>query len=270
MNRIDFDKDRERHILIAREVIRNEARALEDAAAAIGSEFVEAVETDGALLRADHRVRRRQVRAHRSEDCLDALLDGHAGVLPQRGRGDPRRSRRHSQGRHRDSPSRTAARIRSWWPCCRCSSSSRCRSSRSRTTCGRRSRSSRTSRSCRARRPQADPIGLAPTASAAAALAIGDALALAIAQHRGYTAQGFRASSRRRDRQADGVGLRAGDSPTARRRPTSSTRIGVIAQAPHGREEDDQRASERAARAERTARSARRRRCRVRRRRRTR
>jgi arabinose-5-phosphate isomerase len=37
----------------------------------------------------------------------------------------------------------------------------------------------------------ADPISLAPTASSAAALAIGDALALAVAQHRGYTLKDF-------------------------------------------------------------------------------
>ena len=37
----------------------------------------------------------------------------------------------------------------------------------------------------------ADPISLAPTASTAAALAIGDALALAIAQHRGYSVADF-------------------------------------------------------------------------------
>jgi arabinose-5-phosphate isomerase len=37
----------------------------------------------------------------------------------------------------------------------------------------------------------ADPIGLAPTASAAAATAIGDAMALAVAQHRGYRLQDF-------------------------------------------------------------------------------
>jgi arabinose-5-phosphate isomerase len=37
----------------------------------------------------------------------------------------------------------------------------------------------------------ADPISLAPTASSVAALAIGDALALALAQHRGYTLKDF-------------------------------------------------------------------------------
>jgi arabinose-5-phosphate isomerase len=40
-------------------------------------------------------------------------------------------------------------------------------------------------------RSAADPIGLAPTASAAAAMAIGDAMALAVAQHRGYSAADF-------------------------------------------------------------------------------
>jgi arabinose-5-phosphate isomerase len=38
---------------------------------------------------------------------------------------------------------------------------------------------------------RSDPIGLAPTASAAAAMAIGDALALAIAQHRGLSPKDF-------------------------------------------------------------------------------
>src|SRR4029079_14804498 len=44
MNRTDFDRDRERHIVMARQVIRNEARALEEAAAAVGTDFVDAVE----------------------------------------------------------------------------------------------------------------------------------------------------------------------------------------------------------------------------------
>lgn len=38
---------------------------------------------------------------------------------------------------------------------------------------------------------QDDPISLAPTASAAAALALGDALALAVAQHNGFTPADF-------------------------------------------------------------------------------
>jgi arabinose-5-phosphate isomerase len=38
---------------------------------------------------------------------------------------------------------------------------------------------------------EADPIGLAPTAGSAAALAIGDGLGLATAQHRGYTVADF-------------------------------------------------------------------------------
>jgi arabinose-5-phosphate isomerase len=38
---------------------------------------------------------------------------------------------------------------------------------------------------------RADPIGLAPTASALAAMAIGDAIALAVAQHKGLAAKDF-------------------------------------------------------------------------------
>jgi arabinose-5-phosphate isomerase len=38
---------------------------------------------------------------------------------------------------------------------------------------------------------RADPIGLAPTASTTAALAIGDAMALAVAQHHGLTTADF-------------------------------------------------------------------------------
>ena len=44
MNRVEFDRDRERHILLAREVINNEARALVETAAGIGEDFVDAVE----------------------------------------------------------------------------------------------------------------------------------------------------------------------------------------------------------------------------------
>ena len=56
----------------------------------------------------------------------------------------------------------------------------------------------------------ADPIGLAPTASTAAALAIGDALALAIAQHRGYSVADFEHHPGGALGQADGVGLQSG------------------------------------------------------------
>jgi arabinose-5-phosphate isomerase len=44
MSTPDFARHRERHIIMAREVIRNEARALEETAEAIGADFADAVE----------------------------------------------------------------------------------------------------------------------------------------------------------------------------------------------------------------------------------
>ena len=42
-----FDRDRELHVVMGREVIRNEARALEEAANNLGHDFVQAVEAGG-------------------------------------------------------------------------------------------------------------------------------------------------------------------------------------------------------------------------------
>ena len=39
-----FDRDHERHLLLGRQVIRTEAQALEEAAARLGHDFIEAVE----------------------------------------------------------------------------------------------------------------------------------------------------------------------------------------------------------------------------------
>ena len=44
MNRVGYDRDHERHILLARQVIQNEARALHETSENIGPAFIEAVE----------------------------------------------------------------------------------------------------------------------------------------------------------------------------------------------------------------------------------
>jgi arabinose-5-phosphate isomerase len=186
MNRIEFDKDRERHIVIAREVIRNEARALEEAAAGIGSDFVDAVETmvrcTGQIVccgvgKSGH-VAAKIATTLSSTGTPASFLsaaDAVHGYLGGLRKGDIVLAVSHSGENPEllavlplfkrfdveviaitDNASSTLALVSNI-------------TLLPGTTAA------------------ADPIGLAPTASTAAALAIGDALALAIAQHRGYT-----------------------------------------------------------------------------------
>ncbi len=190
MNRIEFDKDRERHIIIAREVIRNEARALEEAAAGIGSDFVDAVETmvrcTGQIVccgvgKSGH-VAAKIATTLSSTGTPAAFLsaaDAVHGDLGGLRKGDIVLAVSHSGENPEllavlplfkrfdveviaitDNVSSTLAFVSNI-------------TLLPGTTAA------------------ADPISLAPTASTAAALAIGDALALAIAQHRGYTVADF-------------------------------------------------------------------------------
>jgi arabinose-5-phosphate isomerase len=185
-----FDHDHERHILLARQVIRNEAKALEDAAAEIGSEFVAAVEM---IARCQGRVITtgvgksghvaRKIAATLSSTGTPAsfihtseVVHGDLGGLRK---GDIVLALSHSGETPEilaampmmkplevpviaitDAPTSTLALV---------------------------ANVTLSSGATAA----ADPIGLAPTASAAAAMAIGDAIALAVAQHRGYSARDF-------------------------------------------------------------------------------
>ena len=189
MNEI-FDKDRERHILLGREVIRNEARALEEAAAALGHDFVEAVEliaTHKGLLattgvgKSGHIARKiaatfastgRPCAFVHAGEAVHGDLGGirkgdmvlalsHSGETPEIVALLPMLKRIEVQIiAITDNPRSTLSLVANVV-----------------LTPGRAS--------------ALDPIGLAPTASSAAALALGDALALAVAQHKGYTVADF-------------------------------------------------------------------------------
>lgn len=190
MNRTDFDKDRERHIIIAREVIRNEARALEEAAAAIGGDFVDAVET--------------MVRCSGQIVCCGVGKSGHvaakiASTLSSTG--TPASFLGAADAVHGDlgglrkgdivlaiSHSGENPELLAVLPLFKqfevpiIAITDNIKSTLSLVS---------NITLLPGKTAEADPIGLAPTASAAAALAIGDALALAIAQHRGYTVADF-------------------------------------------------------------------------------
>lgn len=190
MNRIDFDKDRERHILIAREVIRNEARALEDAAAAIGSEFVEAVELmarcSGQVIvcgvgKSGH-IAAKIASTLSSTGTPASYLSAAEAIHGDLGgirKGDIVLAISHSG----ENPELVAVLpLFKQFEVPVIAITDNVRSTLSLVS---------NITLLPGRTAEADPIGLAPTASAAAALAIGDALALAIAQHRGYTARDF-------------------------------------------------------------------------------
>jgi arabinose-5-phosphate isomerase len=185
-----FEPDHERHILLAREVIRNEARALEEAAANIGHDFVEAVEmiagckghlgiigagksghvarklsstfastgTPAAFLHAGDVVHGDLGGLHKGDV---ALIVSHSGETPEIIALLPMVKRLDLPViAITDGVKSTLALVANVV-----------------VVPGDISR--------------ADPIGLAPTASSAAALAIGDAMALAVAQHRGYSLGDF-------------------------------------------------------------------------------
>jgi len=185
-----FDRDHERHILLGRQLIRNEARALEEAAANLGTEFVEAVEliarcrgqvvcsgvgksghvaaklasqlsstgTPASFVNAAEAVHG-DLGGLRKGDIVVAV--SHSGENPELLAVLPmfRRFETPIIG-ITDNPRSTLALVADVTIVPGATAS-------------------------------ADPIGLAPTASSAAAMAIGDAIAFAVAQHRGLTASDF-------------------------------------------------------------------------------
>jgi arabinose-5-phosphate isomerase len=190
MNRIEFDRDRERHLVLGREVIRSEARALDEAADNLGSDFVDAVET--------------VARCTGQVVCCGAGKSAHvaakiASTLSSTG--TPASSLNAGDALHGDlgglrkgdivvavSHSGENPELIAVLPLFR-----RLGVSIIAITDHVKSTLSVVSNIVLfpGARSAADPIGLAPTASAAAALAVGDALALAVAQHRGYGAKDF-------------------------------------------------------------------------------
>ncbi|MEX0750314.1 MAG: SIS domain-containing protein [Dehalococcoidia bacterium] len=185
-----FDPDHERHILLAREVIKNEARALDEAAANIGHDFVEAVEmiatSHGALgiigVGKSGHVARKLSSTFASTGTPATFL--HAGDVVHGDLG----------GLHKGdtvmiiSHSGETPEIVALLPMVK-----RMDLPIIAITDGARSTLALVANIVvvPGNVSRADPIGLAPTASSAAALAIGDAMALAVAQHHGYTTADF-------------------------------------------------------------------------------
>lgn len=187
---MNFQRDHERHILIAREVIRNEARALEEAAKDLGHDFVTAVEM---IARVSGQVITMGIgKSGNVAAKLAAMLactgtpasylhpgDAVHGDLGGLRKGDVAIAISHSG----DTPEIVAL-----LPVIR-----RFDIPIIAITDGERSTLALVSNVTifPGKTSKDDPIGLAPTASTAAAMAIGDALALAVAQHRGYTVADF-------------------------------------------------------------------------------
>ncbi len=185
-----FDRDRERHLLLGREVIRNEARALDEAAKGLGRDFIDAAEMiakhPGLLVttgvgKSGH-IARKIAATFASTGRPASFLHTSEAVHGDLGglrKGDIVLALSHSG----ETPEVIAV-----LPMLKAieiqiiAITDNARSTLALVanvviTPGRISAD--------------DPIGLAPTASAAAALAIGDALALAVAQHKGYTVADF-------------------------------------------------------------------------------
>jgi arabinose-5-phosphate isomerase len=190
MSQPTFDRDRERHIVLGREVIRNEARALEEAADAISHEFVDAVEliatNTGRIVvcgigKSGHVASKVASTLSSTGTPASFLHAGEAvhGDLAGLRKGDVVVAFSHS-GETPELVALLPVFKKMELPIIA-------------ITDTRRSTLSLVANIVLlpGNTSAADPIGLAPTASAAAALAIGDALALAVAQHRGYSAADF-------------------------------------------------------------------------------
>lgn len=189
MNEI-FDRDRQKHLLLGREVIRNEARALEETAAALGSDFVEAVETiathTGLLAVAgigkSAHVARKIAATFAATGRPASFL--HAGEAVHGDLGGLRKGDLVLMLSHSGETPEIVALL----PMLK-----RLEIQIIAITDNARSTLSLVANIVivPGQRAADDPISLAPTASTAAALAIGDALALAVAQHKGYTIADF-------------------------------------------------------------------------------
>jgi arabinose-5-phosphate isomerase len=187
---VTFERDHEQHILLGRQVIRHEAKALEDAAQGLGHDFVEAVEmiarNDGRMVTTgvgkSGNVARKIAAMFSSTGTPASFLHAGEGVHGDLGglrKGDLVLIVSHSG----ETPEVTALLPmlkQMALPVIAITDNVKSTLSLVANV----TISSGTTAA-------ADPIGLAPTASAAAATAIGDAMALAVAQHRGYRLQDF-------------------------------------------------------------------------------
>jgi arabinose-5-phosphate isomerase len=185
-----FDPDHERHILLAREVIRNEARALEEVAANLGHDFVEAVEmiatNKGSLgiigVGKSGHVARKLSSTFASTGTPATFL--HAGDVVHGDLGGLHKGDVVMIVSHSGETPEIIALLpmvkRMELPVIAITDAARSTLALVANVVIVPGNVSR-----------ADPIGLAPTASSAAALAIGDAMALAVAQHHGYGTSDF-------------------------------------------------------------------------------
>ncbi len=184
------NSDRERHILLGREVIRNEARALEEAAAGLAHDFVDAVElvaaNKGRLVttgvgKSGH-VARKIAATFSSTGTPASFL--HAGEAVHGDLGGLRKGDLALVVSHSGETPEIVAMLpmlkQLELPVIAIIDNPRSTLSLVATVV--------LSPGATA---ASDPIGLAPTASAATAMAIGDAMALAVAQHRGYSTADF-------------------------------------------------------------------------------
>jgi len=185
-----FDRDRERHIMMGRQVIRNEARALEEAANNLGHDFVEAVEMiarcEGQVVacgigKSGH-VAAKIAMMLASTGTPASFL--HAGEAVHGDLGGVRKKDvviavSHS-GENPEMIALMPVFKRFELPVITITDNVK-------------STLSLVSNIVLVpgKTAAADPIGLAPTASSAAAMAVGDAIALAVAQHRGYSVADF-------------------------------------------------------------------------------
>jgi arabinose-5-phosphate isomerase len=186
----NFEPDHERHILLGREVIRNEARALEEAAANLGHDFVDAVEMIATnkgrlniigLGKSGHIARKLAATFAATGTPASFLHAGEVvhGDLGALHKGDVVLIVSHS-GETPEIVALLTMVKRMDLPVIA-------------ITDGHQSTLALVANVVvvPGSVSRADPIGLAPTASTTAALAIGDAMALAVAQHHGLTTADF-------------------------------------------------------------------------------
>ena len=190
MNRVEYDRDHEKHILLARQLIQNEAQALHETAMAVGAEFVEAVEMiarcHGQIVvcgvgKSGH-VAAKIASTLSSTGTPSSYVSAAEAVHGDLGglrKGDVVIAISHSGENPEllavmpmfkqldvpviaitDNPQSSLSLVANVVLAA-------------------------------GKTAQADPIGLAPTASSMAAMALGDAIALAVAQHHGYTIKDF-------------------------------------------------------------------------------
>jgi arabinose-5-phosphate isomerase len=184
------DRDQERHLVLGRQVIRNESRALEEAAAGLGHDFIEAVE----LIAANHgrlvttgvgksgQVARKVAATFSSTGTPAAFVPAAEAVHGDLGglcKGDLALVISHC-GETPEIVAILPMLKQLGLPIVAITDNAR-------STLALVANVVITPGATSAN----DPISLAPTASAAAAMALGDAMALAVAQHRGYKPADF-------------------------------------------------------------------------------